>query len=51
MNEAVIWISADERRVPVKLSSKITFGTVHLELIEDRYALYPTAKHGAEPSS
>ena len=32
LNEAVIWISADERRLPVKLSSKIAFGTVHLEL-------------------
>jgi hypothetical protein len=32
----MIWISADERRVPVKLSSKISFGTVYLELVEQR---------------
>jgi hypothetical protein len=36
LNEAMIWISADERRVPVKLSSKISFGTVYLELVEQR---------------
>jgi hypothetical protein len=36
LNEATIWISADERRLPVKLSSKITFGTVYLELVEQR---------------
>jgi hypothetical protein len=34
-NEATIWISTDERRVPVKLSSKIAFGSVQLELVED----------------
>ncbi len=36
LNEAVIWISADERRLPVKLSSKIVFGTVYLDLIQDK---------------
>jgi Protein of unknown function (DUF3108) len=35
-NEATIWISTDERRVPVKLSSKIAFGSVQLELVEDK---------------
>ena len=33
-NEATIWISADERRLPVKLSSKIVFGNVYLELVQ-----------------
>jgi hypothetical protein len=33
-NEAVIWISTDERRLPIKMSSKIAFGTVHMELVE-----------------
>jgi hypothetical protein len=51
MNEAVIWISADERRMPVKLSSKITFGSVHLELIEDRHAIHSTAKEAQQPAS
>jgi hypothetical protein len=51
MNEAVIWISADERRMPVKLSSKITFGSVHLELIEDTYALDSKTKAPTPPPS
>jgi hypothetical protein len=51
MNEAVIWISADERRMPVKLSSKITFGSVHLELIEDKYAIHSKTKESAPPAS
>jgi Protein of unknown function (DUF3108) len=37
-NEAVIWISADERRLPVKLSGKIVFGSVYLELVDDKPA-------------
>jgi hypothetical protein len=51
MNEAVIWISADERRMPVKLSSKITFGSVHLELIEDKYALQTKTNQATQPES
>lgn len=35
LNDAVVWISADARRLPVKLSSKITFGTVYLDLMQD----------------
>jgi hypothetical protein len=50
MNEAVIWLSADERRMPVKLSSKIKFGSVHLELIEDRHDI-STAEEGHPPAS
>lgn len=51
MNEAIIWISADERRMPVKLSSKITFGSVHLELIEDKFALDSKAPDASPPAS
>lgn len=36
MNEAAIWISADERRMPVKLWSKIFVGNVYLELVQDK---------------
>lgn len=43
LNEAVVWISADARRIPVKLSSKIVFGSVYLELIEDKHATQSTA--------
>jgi hypothetical protein len=35
LNQATIWISADERRLPIKLSSKIAFGSVQLELVDD----------------
>lgn len=35
LNDAIIWISADARRLPVKLSSKIVFGTVYLDLVQD----------------
>lgn len=36
MNDAAIWISADERRMPVKLWSKIFVGTVQMELVQDK---------------
>jgi hypothetical protein len=36
LNEATIWISADERRLPVKLSSKIIFGSVYLDLVQEK---------------
>ena len=49
--EAAIWISADERRVPIKLSSKIAFGTVHLDLIEDKRPPESAAAGNREPSS
>lgn len=51
MNEAVIWISADERRIPVKLSSKIKFGNVQLELIEEKYAAGTKATDASPPPS
>jgi hypothetical protein len=50
-NEATIWISTDERRVPVKLSSKITFGTVQLELVEDKRPPQSTALKSHESNS
>ena len=50
LNEATIWISADERRVPVKLSSKITFGTVYLELVEQSRT-ESTATEARRPAS
>ena len=50
-NEAVIWISADERRVPVKLSSKIAFGTVQLDLVEYQRPPQSTAARNRDSSS
>jgi hypothetical protein len=51
MNEAVIWISADERRIPIKLSSKIVFGSVYLELIDDKHATQSTSIQPPKPAS
>jgi len=36
LNEASVWISADERRIPVMLSSKIFVGNIYIERIEDK---------------
>jgi hypothetical protein len=36
LNEASVWISADERRVPVMLTSKIFVGSVYMEKIEEK---------------
>jgi Protein of unknown function (DUF3108) len=37
LNEASVWISADDRRIPVMLSSKIFVGNVYIERIEDKF--------------
>src|SRR2546430_1936398 len=51
LNEATIWISADERRLPIKISSKITFGSVYMELIQDKHRTQSTAAEpGQSPS-
>jgi hypothetical protein len=47
LNDAAIWISADERRLPIKLSSKISFGSVYMELVQDKHGVQSTA---AEPA-
>ena len=36
LNEASVWISADQRRIPVMLSSKIFVGNVYIERVEDK---------------
>jgi Protein of unknown function (DUF3108) len=36
LNEASVWISADERRIPVMLSSKIYVGNIYIERIADK---------------
>lgn len=51
LNEAAIWISADERRLPVKLSSKILFGTVFLDLVQDKQGAQSASAEAAKPSS
>jgi len=51
LNEATIWISADERRLPVRLSSKIACGSVHLELVQDKRTTGSTAVDPNRPAS
>lgn len=36
VNEGSVWISADERRSPVMLSSRIFVGSIYIERIEDK---------------
>jgi Protein of unknown function (DUF3108) len=36
MTEAAVWISADDRRLPVRLWSKIFAGNVHVELVQEK---------------
>lgn len=42
LNEAAIWVSADDRRIPVMLSSKIVFGSIYLELVDEKPATQST---------
>ncbi len=48
-NEATIWISADERRLPIKMSSKIFVGNIYLELISDQAGLRSTSADTTQP--
>ena len=50
-NEATIWISADERRLPIKLSSKILFGSVYLDLVDDKQGAQSATAEPPRPSS
>ena len=51
MNEAAVWISADERRIPVMLSSRIFVGSIYIERIEDRVGPQTAgARHPDHPS-
>lgn len=50
-NEATIWISADERRMPIKMSSKIAFGTVQLELADYKPPTQSAAVKSPGPGS
>jgi hypothetical protein len=51
MNEAAIWISADERRMPVKLTSKIFVGSVHMQLVQDKAGTRSALGNNPEPAS
>ena len=51
LNEATIWISADERRLPIKLSSKIVFGSVSLQLVQNTGKPESAAAESRRPAS
>jgi hypothetical protein len=51
MSEAAIWISADERRMPVKLTSKIFVGNVHMQLVQDKAGTRSALANSPEPPS
>ena len=51
MNEASVWISADERRIPVMLSSRIFVGSIYIERIEDKVGTQATGARHPDHSS
>ena len=51
LNEATVWITADERRLPVRISSKIYVGSVYLELVEEKHGVQSTAAESRQPPS
>jgi uncharacterized protein DUF3108 len=51
LNDAVIWLSVDQRRLPIKLSSKTIFGSVYLDLIEAKQVPQSTANDSTRPAS
>jgi hypothetical protein len=51
MKEAAIWISADERRMPVKLWSKIFVGSVYMELVQDEAGTQSAAQPPVPPKA
>ena len=52
VKEAAIWVSADERRLPVKFWSRIFAGNVYMELVQDQTGLQSaTTVDSAGPAS
>ena len=51
LNEATVWITADERRLPVRISSKIFVGSVYLELVEEKQGVQSTSADSRQPPS
>jgi hypothetical protein len=44
-------LSADERRIPVRLSSKVFVGTVNLEIVQDKHGIQSTSADRSPSSS
>ena len=51
LRDATVWISADERRIPVRLSSKVFVGTVNLEIVQDKHGIQSTSADRSPSSS
>jgi hypothetical protein len=52
LKEAAIWVSADERRIPVKFWSRIFAGNVYMELVQDQTGVRsPTSVDSPGPAS
>lgn len=51
VNEGSVWISADERRMPVMLSSRIFVGHVYIERIDDQVGPQVSTLRPHDPSS
>ena len=51
VNEGSVWLSADERRIPVMLSSRIFVGHVYIERIDDRVGPQVSTLRPSGPSS
>lgn len=51
LNEASVWISADDRRIPVMLSSRIFVGHIYIERIEDKVGNQVSAGRHPDHSS
>ena len=44
LNEAAVWISADERRMPIMMSSKIVFGSIYMEMVPEMSTVQSTTE-------
>jgi len=49
--EAAIWISADARRIPFMMSSKIVFGSIYVEMVNEKATPQSTIAKASMPSS
>jgi hypothetical protein len=49
-NDAAVWISADERRLPVMLKSKIIFGSVYIEISPDSAPIQTFSENNSRSS-
>jgi hypothetical protein len=51
VREATVWISADEKRTPLMIASKVFIGTVYIEMLADRQGSHPAGLEANLPPS